>query len=315
MTLPMTCVKGERSVSSRVGRKATAREKAAQVRYEQLRAEKRRRLLIALGAVVAVLAVVAGLVVAKVVTGSNGGGTPAATGTAGDRLLSTLSSVPATTLDKVGAGSVQGGLQKISAPALNAGGKPKVLYIGAEYCPYCAAERWPMVVALSRFGHFTGLRLTHSASNDVFPNTPTLSFHGAHYASKYVAFTGVETSSNKIVNGQYAPLDTPSPADQKTFAIYDRPPYVSGGAGAIPFIDIAGRYVSAGATYSPQLLAGKTHQQIAAALKDPTSPIAQAVDGSANLFTAAICKVTGNNPANVCTTKGVQAAAAHLTGG
>ncbi|MGN6129585.1 MAG: DUF929 family protein [Nocardioidaceae bacterium] len=263
----------------------------------------------------AVLAVVAGLVVAKLVTGSNTGpSTATGTGTAGDHLLSTLSSAPAGTLDKVGAGSVQGSLQKISAPALNAGGKPKVLYIGAEYCPYCAAERWPITVALSRFGKFTGLGTTHSASNDVFPNTPTLSFHGASFTSKYVAFTGVETSSNKLVNGQYAPLDTPSPADQKTFATYDRPPYVSGGAGAIPFIDIAGRYVSAGATYSPQLLAGKTHQQIAAALKDPTSPIAQAVDGSANLFTAAICKVTGNKPGNVCTAKGVKAAAAHLTG-
>ena len=37
-------------------------------------------------------------------------------------------------------------------PALTSGGKPEILYVGAEYCPYCAAERWAMVVALSRFG-------------------------------------------------------------------------------------------------------------------------------------------------------------------
>ena len=36
--------------------------------------------------------------------------------------------------------------------------KPELLYIGAEYCPYCAASRWPLIIALSRFGTFKGLR-------------------------------------------------------------------------------------------------------------------------------------------------------------
>ncbi len=301
-------------MSSRAGQKATAREKAAQIRAQQLRAERRRRLLAAGGAVLAVLLVVGGLVVAKVVTGS-GSSSTAGTGAAGTRLVKALASVPTATLNKVGTGTAQPAPTKIKAPALAAQGKPKVLYIGAEYCPYCAAERWPMVVALSRFGTFSNLGTTHSATNDVFANTPTLSFHGASYTSKYLAFSGVETSSNKVVNGQYAPLDTPTPAEQKVFATYDRPPYTSGGAGSIPFVDIAGRYVSAGSTYSPQLLAGKTHQQVAAALKDPSSPIARAVDGSANLFTAAICEATGSQPASVCRTPGVQAAATRLARG
>ncbi len=34
-------------------------------------------------------------------------------------------------------------------------GKPEVLFVGAEFCPFCAAERWPLIVALSRFGHFS----------------------------------------------------------------------------------------------------------------------------------------------------------------
>ncbi len=301
-------------MSRRSGQKATAREKAAQIRAQQLRAERRRRLWAAVGAVVVVLAVVGGLVVAKL-AGAGGGGASSAAGAASSKLADTLASVPAGTLDKVGAGTVQGGPRQIQAPPLTADGKPKVLYIGAEYCPYCAAERWPMTVALSRFGSFHNLGTTHSASQDVYPNTPTLSFHGADYSSKYVAFTGVETTSNKRVNGQYAPLDTPSAADQKTFSTYDAPPYVSGGAGSIPFIDIAGKYVSAGATYSPQLLAGKTHQQIADALSDPSSQIAQAVDGSANVFTAAICRATGNQPAKVCTAPGVTAAAGALAKG
>jgi hypothetical protein len=60
-------------------------------------------------------------------------------------------------------------------------GKPLVVYIGAEYCPFCAAQRWPLVVALSRFGTFSGLSVTRSASEDVFPDTATLSFHSASY--------------------------------------------------------------------------------------------------------------------------------------
>jgi hypothetical protein len=47
-------------------------------------------------------------------------------------------------------------------------------------------------------------------------------------------------------------------------------------------------------------MAGKTWGQIASAMHDPSSPIARDVDGAANYFTAAICQVTGNRPASVC---------------
>ncbi len=166
-------------------------------------------------------------------------------------------------------------------------------------------------MALSRFGTFSNLGTTHSASDDVYPNTPTLSFHGATYTSKYLSFTGVETTTNEKVNGQYAPLDTPAAADQQTFDTYNRPPYVTS-AGSIPFIDIGGKLVSSGATYSPELLAGKTQAEVANALKDPSSPIAKAIDGSANVYTAAFCQLTGNQPTNVCTSAAVTAAAGKL---
>src|SRR4029079_19324163 len=104
-----------------------------------------------------------------------------------------------------GAGSagVQAAPAPITAPALTSGGKPKVLYVGAEYCPFCAAQRWPVVVALSRFGTWSGLRQTTSASGDVYPDPSTLSFHRAAYASDYLSFTGVETNRRTKVNGQY----------------------------------------------------------------------------------------------------------------
>ena len=69
-----------------------------------------------------------------------------------------------------------------------------------------------------------------------------------------------------------------------------------------------------GASFSPKALQGKTHAQIAAALSDPTSPIAKGIDGTANLVTAAICQSTSQLPANVCQSGGVQAATAKLTG-
>ncbi|HEY0692196.1 MAG TPA: DUF929 family protein [Kribbella sp.] len=298
-------------MSSRSDQKATAREHAAQLRAAQLRAERRRRLLSAGAAVAVVVAVIAGLIIAKL-SGAGASTPSAASGLASSQVMTDVTSVPAATLNKIGVGSAQGGPQHITAPALTQAGKPKVLYVGAEYCPFCAAERWPVVVALSRFGTFTNLGVTSSASNDVYPNTPTLSFHGAIYKSQYLSFTGVETTSNKLVNGNYAPLDTLTPADQQTFTTFDQPPYVAGQGGSIPFVDIAGKYVSSGATYSPQLLHGLSQAQVAAELKNPSSQIAQAVDGSANRFTAALCQATGNKPGNVCTAPGVAAARAQL---
>jgi hypothetical protein len=60
------------------------------------------------------------------------------------------------------------------------------------------------------------------------------------------------------------------------------------------------------------VLKGLTDTQIAAALADPTSPVAKAIDGTANVLTAAICSVTSNAPSNVCTATGVTAAAKAL---
>jgi hypothetical protein len=290
-------------------------EVLARLRQEQARQERRRRLLLAGAVVAAVLIVVAALVGIGLSTShDHTAGSGSGSSSASTQVVKTVSSVPASTLDAIGAGSIKAGPSKISAPALSDGGKPEVLYVGAEYCPYCAAQRWPLTVALSRFGTWSHLGQTHSASADVFPDTPTLSFHGASFDSDYLAFTGVETTSNKPEGGSYAPLDKLTGPEQKLVDTYNRPPYVSGQAGSIPFVDIAGRYVSSGASYSPQLLAGKSHAQVAAALADPSSAIAQAVDGTADVYTAALCQVTDQKPAKVCTSQAVTKAAAALGG-
>jgi hypothetical protein len=300
-------------VSSRAKEKAAARERVAAMRAEQARVARRRRLLLAGGSIGLVLVVVLALVLASVAglggdddettTTSRGEG-----GAAQARAVEAVTSVPAAVLDEVGVGTVQVTPKPVDTPALTEDGKPKVLYVGAEFCPFCASQRWPLAVALSRFGTWSDLSTSRSASDDVFPDTPTLSFSGAGYTSDHLAFTGYETATNEKVGGRYAPLDRLSAEDQEIFDTYNRPPYTEGSPGGIPFLDLGGRYVSGGASVSPELLAGKTPSQVAAALDDPDDPVAKAVNGSANVLTAALCELTGGEPADVCTSAGVTAA-------
>jgi thiol-disulfide isomerase/thioredoxin len=199
--------------------------------------------------------------------------------------------VPASTLSAVGTGSVpSGSLRPLTGPPLTSGGKPEMLYIGAEWCPYCAAERWAMAVALSRFGTFSPLRGIHSSSTDVYPNTSTLTFYKSTYTSKYLVFTPVESED---VNQN--PLQPPTAAQAALWKKYDPP------GDTFPFIDIGNRFLAT-VTYVPGVLQGLTWSQIASDLHNPSTAVAKGAVGSANVFTAAICKITGNAPANVCTT-------------
>jgi thiol-disulfide isomerase/thioredoxin len=293
------------SKSSRQASRIQARQRAAE---EQRRREQRRRLGIAGAAIGVVLVVLASLVVVKLATGGRHTSGPASQ-PADSTVIAAVTGVSAATLDAVGKGKVDALPKAVTGQqVLTDGGKPLVLYMGAEYCPYCAAERWAMVVALSRFGTFSNLGQTHSASADVYPNTATLSFHGASYASQYLTFQGVETQSNEVQGNGYAPLDTPTAQQQQLAKTFNAPPYVdSGSAGSIPFIDFANQAVVSGASYSPQLLAGKEGADIAAALANPHSDIAIAVDGTANAFTALLCQLTGGQPATVCTTRAATA--------
>jgi hypothetical protein len=269
------------------------------------RSDQRRRLMTVIGPVVAVVIIVVVLVIVKVSNGAGGPKSGEKASAAGKGVIGAVTSVPETVLNTVGTGTMKTPPAQIGGPPLTAGGKPRVLYVGAEYCPYCAAERWAILVALSRFGTFTGLGQTASSPSDVYPSTPTLTFHGATYTSKYLDFTGKEIQSNQVVKGQYAPLDRLTPAEQTLMTTYDK-------GGGIPFVDIGGKYMISGASYDPQVLHGMTHQQVASALSDPSSPVAQGVDGAANAITAAICASTGNQPGNVCSAPGVTAAKAKL---
>jgi Domain of unknown function (DUF929) len=210
----------------------------------------------------------------------------------------TIASLSAATLRTVGAPEDVVGPTRVTgdhAPLVGADGKPEVLYVGAEYCPYCAAERWALAVALARFGTFSGLETTHSSTTDVYPDTRTLSFYGSTYTSATLDFVPVELTTNQLVDNQYPTLQRLTGAQQSVLDAYDRAPYTSQ-PGAIPFIDVANRYVMIGAGYSPAVLQGASAAQIADAMTHPSSTIARAVDGSANLLVNAITRATGLAP-------------------
>lgn len=288
-----------------------AQLRVAQMRAEEARRDKRHRMMVAWGSVAGVLVLVAALVGVKIATNGTQSTPASAAGLASPAIVSELSTVPSATTNAVGAGSVTTKPVAITAPALTSGGLPRILYDGAEYCPFCAGERWAVAVALSRFGTWSNLGVTTSSSTDIYPSTATLAFHGATYTSSYLTFTGYEETTNQPQGSSYVPLDTLPSADQAIVSKYDAVPYVSSSsAGSIPFVDIGGQFVISGASYDVSVLQGKTHEQIAAALKDPTSAISKAIIGTANVITADICKATGNVPASVCTAPGVVAAGA-----
>jgi hypothetical protein len=288
------------------------REKIAAQRAAVKRAEQRRNgLLIAGGAVIVVIAVVVTFIVVKT---NKSPSTPSAsatisgapTGSALTSVVNTITNVPTSVTDAVGNGGATKP-QTISpaGASLTSGGKPDILYIGAEYCPYCAAERWGMIVALSRFGTFSGLAPMRSSSIDDYPNTATWTFAHSTYTSSYVSFSPVEMFTNiPLSSGQgYTTLQTPTTAQNALFAKYDAPPYVqsTSDSESYPFVDFANKYVIVGASYSPQVLSGLTWNQIASDLSSSSSAVAKGINGTANYFTATICKLTNNQPATACT--------------
>ena len=211
-------------------------------------------------------------------------------------LISQITSLPASQFESTGAGSADlSRIKKVSGtPLTGATGKPQVFYVGGEFCPFCAAQRWPLIIALSRFGTWSGLEATSSSETDVYPNTPTFTFRAAKYTSQYIDFRGLETTDR-----QKNPLQSPSAAESAVLSKYNP-------GDTIPFIDFGNLYVVNGAMYKPDVLGGQSWQAVLDAVKDPSSVASASVIGSANVLTAAICKMTADKPANVCTTAAIQ---------
>jgi hypothetical protein len=135
-----------------------------------------------------------------------------------------------------------------------------------------------------RFGNFTGLNYMASDPNDSYANSATFTFANSSYYSSSVYFAPVETATR---TGK--PLENPDALQNATTLKYD-----PGSPTPIPFADFGNVSVLVGAVVSPQVLHDETWAQITAQLNNSSTPVSQAIIGSANIFTAYICRIDPN---------------------
>ncbi len=267
--------------------------------------------------VLLVLVIVLVLLVVKITRGSTTVPPPPVSA-APAAVVQATTSIPAGVFDAVGApgggGTPYPAILSSQSP-LTIGGRTGVVFVGGEFCPYCAAERWALVAALGRFGTFSGLGATSSSKFEVFPSTPTFSFDGARYRSSYVTLDATEEYGQEPSTSApagFPKLENLSSFEQGLVGRYGNSSSTS--TVALPFIDVANRLVMSGAGIglSPAVLAGRSMTQIAADLSDPTSAVTKAVLGEANVISAAICSADGEGPRAVCGSPAVEAAEARL---
>jgi hypothetical protein len=274
--------------------------------------------LLTWGVVVLVLIVVIVLVVVKLTSSS-----PTASGPTGfvkstPSVVSDVTNIPASVYNDVGITSSDVPVSPPTIvkgqPPLTINGQPGLFYFGAEYCPYCAAERWAMIASMSRFGTWTNLGDMVSSPTDVFPSTQTFTFAKAKFSSPYLAAQTVEFYSNQpTAAGGYTLLQPLTKAQRALVTTYDSTKYFPGTqSGSFPFIDIGNKALVAGASFSPSILQGLSRTQIASALNDPKDPVTQAIIATSNYLSAATCNTNGMKPASVCNSKGVTTAAKKL---
>lgn len=219
------------------------------------------------------------------------------------QVVANVTQIPASVWAGIGTqGATPGEITK--SPA-----KPTFLYVGALGCPFCAAERWPMTIALSRFGHFSGIRLMKSNGQDSYPDTPTFDYLGATYKSPYLNVHLMEILGRKFSysrGGFYPTLMKLTPSEAAAFKKFDGPPFVPENyAESFPFVLVGDHYVWIGSSVDPGLLAHKSWLTISSAVRSGKGTLADSILANANALTAAICAVDGRKPENVCRLVGI----------
>jgi hypothetical protein len=174
-------------------------------------------------------------------------------------------------------------------------GKTLVFFLGAGFCPFCAAERWAVVEALKNFGTWENLPEDFSAEKDEkYLNIPTFNFPNASYSSRYVEFQAIETADrhfNAIDNGgrdPYGILENYNP-DQ-----------------IIPFTLIDGQFMQAGCGYSPKLFEGLDHDKVREQILDPPSALGSSIKNETAFLTALMCSTLKNYAEGVCSENNIK---------
>ena len=196
-------------------------------------------------------------------------------------------------VDAVGSGGQSGEMIRLPAsaklPATD--GKPLVVFVGAEYCPYCAAERWVMVMWLSRFGTFK------QSLRDSVVIHRRLSRHRYLHVLQ-VDRTRARTSTsapNEIEDRNQQPLQTMSAGDPNIFTKYDDPPYTIAAAASSHSSTSAGCSPSTPRATSRATLQACRGARSQRSSATRASTVTKAIIGNANILTAATCIATGDH--------------------
>ncbi len=187
---------------------------------------------------------------------------------------------------------VLGKFVEVSKDTMRRNGKLFVFFMGAQHCPYCAAERWSIVRALQKFGQWSGLKQTMSAARDEpFLNLPTYDFTEATYTSSHIEFTFRE-----IKDREFKPLQKLLKTEEKLVRKFNPDKY-------IPFLLVGGRFMQVGAGFTPKIFIGHTFRQTETELKKIESEIRKTIDAEGNIISALMC-VSGLPP-ELCKETGV----------
>ena len=180
-----------------------------------------------------------------------------------------------------------------------------VFSLTGEGCPACAYERWPLLIALSRFGTFKGLENMQSGTSDVaaLAAIQTFTTRDLIYTSEYFTYNHIEYG-NIFGNllPQYINMGTYYQALINTLNPNGRAPFVSFG----------NVFTLNSAQIEPSLLSGLSRSTISNYFNDTSVPLTQNIIASANYLTACMSILTGNQPDLLCNSPGVMAAKAIL---
>lgn len=187
---------------------------------------------------------------------------------------------------------VLGKFIEVSDEPMRRNGKLLVFFMGAEYCPFCAAERWAIVRALQKFGQWNGLKQTMSAARDEqFLNLPTYDFTEATYTSSHVEFIARE-----LKDREFKTLQKLLKTEEKFVRKFNPEK-------EIPFLLVGGRFMQVGSGFTPKIFIGHTFRQTETELKKAESEIRKTIDAEGNIIAALLC-VSGLPP-ELCRETGV----------
>jgi len=178
-----------------------------------------------------------------------------------------------------------GNLRSATGSPYTSNGKPIVVYIGGEYCPYCAVERWSLILSLSRFGNFSNLHYMTSAANEL--DLATFTFQGSSYSSKYLVFQGYEQEDRSRNQLATVPVN-----------------YTKEFTNTYPYVNFGNKFILQTLIPDIGIISGKNWTQIMTSISTGDA-IGNILKEGANDISALICNVTGGQPSSICANSSV----------